>query len=358
MPATAYRHVGIAAWAGLSPAGDAAATWQAVAGRRRHLVLEPASGWQGRCAAGDQAALGRQVAGALRGCATGRVAVGLGTSKGSLVAWAAAGAADPVGHLPGALSARAAAALGLRTYLPCACAAACSTGLACLLAGADLVERGQADSAIVGASEASLTPLILAGFAQAGVLCGVRPPQAFGEATGFAPAEGAAAFALGRGPAPWRLRAGVRLGDAGHETRFVDPRTLATALAALWAEVPDPDLIVCHATGTAAGDAYELAALADGPWSRCPRLTCKPWIGHALGASGAVELAAALAGPARRLWKLSLGFGGHLVAVACVREPSAGVRPGRGGSAGPPLPRWFRASRRRRGAGPSRRRRS
>jgi hypothetical protein len=311
--ASRYHRVAIQAWSAKSAAGDALATWHAVEQRRSALSLDPEWGWVGRCGA-DQESLGLAVA-RLLPVPAGRLAVGIGTSKGALAQHAADAGPAWTAAFPGALSMRIAHELGLGMHLPCACAAACSTGLACLLAGADLIERGLADGALVGASEASLTPLVLAGFRNAGVLCGAERPQVFGAPTGFAPAEGAAAFTLARDGA-WRLVAGVRLGDAGHETQFTDPRTLATALAALWDALPEPDLIACHATGTAAGDAYERAGLDQGPWSRTPRWCAKAHIGHALGASGAVELAAALHGPARRLWKLSLGFGGHLVAVA------------------------------------------
>lgn len=318
MHASRYSRVAIQAWSALSVAGDAAATWRAVEQRQATLIRDPDWGWVGRCG-GNQDDLALGVARDLP-LPAGLLAVGIGTSKGALTQHAAGGGPGWTGAFPGATSTRIARDLNLGLHLPCACAAACSTGLACLLAGADLVERGQADGALVGASEASLTPLVLAGFRNAGVLCGAQPPQAFGEPTGFAPAEGAAAFALGHA-GPWRLVAGVRLGDAGHETQFTDPRTLSTALTALWYAMPDPDLIACHATGTAAGDAYELAGLDHGPWSRVPRWCAKPWIGHALGASGAVELAAALHAPVQRLWKLSLGFGGHLVAIAVERTP-------------------------------------
>ncbi|HEX3135151.1 MAG TPA: hypothetical protein VHX44_16420, partial [Planctomycetota bacterium] len=145
-----------------------------------------------------------------------------------------------------------------------------------------------------------------------------RRPLAFAEPTGFAPAEGAGIVALGR-DGPWRLVASVRLGDARHETEFRDPATLRHALDALWQVAPTPDLIVTHGTGTARGDAYERAGLDAGRWRDVPRLHCKPTIGHCLGASAAVELAIGLEAPVRRLWKLGLGFGGHLAAVAVER---------------------------------------
>lgn len=322
--ATIYRQVGIASSAGLSAAGDAVATAAAIADGRCALQDDPHWGWVGRIGGSREleGLAARVVSAACDGLApSGRWAVGMGSSKGDISGLLAG--TGPWSTAPGGLSMPVARQLGIGYFVPCATAAACSTGLACLLGGADLIERGQVDQAIVGAAESSLQPLVLAGFANAGVLCGRTLPQALAIPTGFAPAEGAAAFVLVAGPKTppggWRLRAGVRLGDAGHETHFLDPRTLTTALSALWDILPGPDLIVCHATGTVAGDAYELAGLEAGPWRICRRLVCKPWIGHSLGASGALELAIGLAGGGRRLWKLSLGFGGHLVAVALDR---------------------------------------
>lgn len=357
--ATTYARVGFAAWSASTPAGDAAASLATVRAQRHALVRDARWGWCGRIAGGQRledlalACCGTGVSpvrGALPptggtpvprpptlACGTGvspvrgvhptggtpvprLPAIGIGASKGNI---AAVGERFPVTAFPGwdDLSGTVARRLGIDAFIPCASVAACSTGLACVLSGADLIERSATDIALVGAAESSLTPLVVAGFANAGVLCGSTLPQAFAEPTGFAPAEGAASFLLTSQPAAtaWRLRAGVRLGDAGHETHFLDPRTLATALAALWDLLPSPDLIVCHATGTAAGDRYERAGLAAGPWGSIPRLVCKPWLGHALGASGAIELALGLECPIQRLWKISLGFGGHLVALAAER---------------------------------------
>jgi hypothetical protein len=126
---------------------------------------------------------------------------------------------------------------------------------------------------------------------------------------------------------PWRLVAGVRLADATHPTDLGDPAVLGAALAGLWAACPRPDLIVVHGAGTRAGDRYEAAALEQGPWSGCRRLAMKPVIGHTLGASGLVELGAALAAPAGvdRIWKLAMGFGGHVAGTAVVRHDVAAV---------------------------------
>jgi hypothetical protein len=318
-PCTRYERVAISSWSAATCAGDAGKSWSAVTWRRTALALEDDLGWVGRVPAGSLHDLAIDV------CKRPWSAIAQGEGR---VAWSiSASKGDPAGlvdgrlvaSLPGSLNAPVAAALGARELVPCPVAAACSTGLYALLAAADHIEHGRCARGLAGAVDRALEPWVVAGFAAMGVLCGNVAPQAFGKPTGFAPAEGAGIIALGsRGP--WRLVAGVRLGDATHVTQFGDPTTLRACLAALWRSGSPPDLIITHGTGTAAGDAYESAALDDGPWRSTPRIACKPTFGHCLGASGAAELAVALEAPVRRLWKLSLGFGGHLAAVSVERQ--------------------------------------
>jgi hypothetical protein len=326
MAVTLYHDIGLVAWDCRIGATDAAGAWPAITAGSSLLVQRPDDTWHGPLQLGvpPEASLGEALfRAAQRPWAAisdrpGLPAWGLATSKGDPWAFtpAASATAGP-GHLGAAIARR----LGVGTYVPCAAAAACSTGLYSLLEVADRLASGVCRHGLAGAADGALPPWLEAGFARLGVLCGTtRPTACTGADTGFAPAGGAGVIALARGATgPWRLRAGVRLGDAGHETHFTDPRTLERALADLWAAVPNPDLIVTHATGTARGDAYELAGLAAGPWRDCPRLILKPLIGHTLGASGTVELAISLCAPVQRLWKLSLGFGGHLAAVAVER---------------------------------------
>jgi len=323
-PATLYDSVFLRAWDCRSVAGNAAETWQAVRDGISHVRCDPEWGWLGRAEPGMDlialaAAAAQAPARALRGDRP--PAFACAASKGDIAALA-----ERLRHriptpwpavAPDAPTMALARQLGIRQILPVPVVAACSTGLATLLAGADAIATGQCDEGLLAASDASATPLVLAGFAAMGALCGQRVP---GQGSpGFALAEGAAAIALGR-TGTWRLLAGVRLGEAAHETRCGDPAVLTAACAALWDACPQPEMIVVHGTGTVAGDAFEAAALAAGPWREIPQIRCKPWIGHCLGASGLVELSAALESPVQRLWKLSLGFGGHLVAVALERS--------------------------------------
>lgn len=324
--AKSYEQVSVVAWDCRVCAGDAQAAWLACSADRSAVQHDERWGWVGRVASGSDL-LGLAALAALRpwtaiaGMA-GPTALSISASKGDVEALERALGGDAPAFpaaIPGLLGPHLAARLGIGQHRPLPVAAACSTGLYGLLAAADLIEDGTCARALAGAADRSLTPLLLAGFASLGVLCGDRVPQAFAEPTGFAPAEGAGMVALAQ-DGPWRLVSGVRLGDAGHETHFDDPLTLITALTALWAELPEPDLIITHGTGTGTGDTYERQALDAGPWSTCTRLSCKPVIGHCLGASGIVELAIGLESPAKRLWKISLGFGGHLAAVALERQ--------------------------------------
>jgi 3-oxoacyl-[acyl-carrier-protein] synthase II len=253
----------------------------------------------------------------------GWTAVVAAASKGDTGAWIGETSLDPQGllaGLPGSFPLRLAGRLGIGPHLPSAPVAACATGLYAILEAADHLAEGRCDRALAGAADRSLQPLLMAGFQALGVVSD-GPPGAFdGQGGGFAPAEGAGFLALNRRPGPWRLVGGSRLGDASHETRCADPRALKRLLADLWTLLPEPDLIITHGTGTAAGDSFELAGLEAGPWRRAPRQHLKPALGHCLGASSAVELAVALQAPVGRLWKLALGFGGHLAAVALERR--------------------------------------
>jgi 3-oxoacyl-(acyl-carrier-protein) synthase len=341
---TSYERVYVVAWDCLSAAGDAAATWSACTNGRSALACDPTWGWLGRVPLSDATVAGaksRLQAIAARALEkpwaalarddaekmTGTLGFGVSTSKGDLGAWDAAlsGIAGLAGNSaafidawPGQLTQKLARQLVLPSYYPIHVAAACSTGLYALLDAADALEHQRIKQACIGAADASLTPWLMSGFKRMGVLCGQEKPQAFAQPTGFAPAEGAAFISLAhRGR--WKLIAGVRLGDAGHETEFRDPQTLRQALCGLWQTAPGPDLIITHGTGTARGDEYEAHGLRSGPWVTAMRLACKPSIGHSLGASSLVELCAGLESSVQRVWKIGLGFGGHLAAVALER---------------------------------------
>jgi hypothetical protein len=303
-------------------AGDLSASWQAIASGRHALQRDADGWWVGQLA--DRRPPSEHLLEACLASARDEPAGGLcaANSKPIAAPWPPERLWD---HQPSALSGIIARRLGWRHWTGVPTVAACSTGLHLLLAAADWLtarDQQQPAGALVATMDAPLQPLLLAGYRSLGVACrSAAPPTAMvPHPVGFAPAEGVATTWLATNPASWRLIAGVRLADASHPTRCDDLAVAVRCLSTLWQAGPAPDAIITHGTGTAAGDAYETAALERGPWRECPRIIAKPVIGHCLGASGLAELLAATAGPYQVLWKLSFGFHGHVAAVCCVRD--------------------------------------
>ncbi|MDA3962478.1 MAG: beta-ketoacyl synthase N-terminal-like domain-containing protein [Planctomycetota bacterium] len=317
-----YHQVYIHHWDALCAAGDAVSTWDAWCHGRVCLEQDEAYGWVGRAPVTTTeqrllALMRHAAAKPIEHLTSSEPFLALAASKGDTgTLLRALAPEDLLPALPGGLNAAIARDQGWSGYREAAPVAACSTGLYALLAAADALEWGHAKEALAGTADASLQALLLAGFDRLGVITRHQPSAFTGAGTGFAPGEGAAAFALATTPGPWQLLGGIRCGDASHPTRCQDPAVLLHCLSTLWDLCPKPDLIVAHATGTKVGDAYECAGLDAGPWRTAERMVLKPLIGHCLGASSSVELAAALHAPQRRIWKLGLGFGGHMAALA------------------------------------------
>ena len=247
--------------------------------------------------------------------------------------------------------------------------AACATGLAACLRGVDLIREGRCDVVLAGSSDASLQPAILGSFQRLGVLArpGENPAAACRpfdrNRSGFVVGEGAGCLileslehAVARG-ATWyaEWQSGRMLSDPSGLTQL-DPQglSLQRLLRDLGDDVREiPDYINLHGTATLPNDQVESAAIRAVMGSEVDRISfssLKGGLGHLLGAAGSVELAASLLAirdqivpptvnldspdpplkldftpcEAKRrqienVWKLSLGFGGHLSA-ACVRR--------------------------------------
>ncbi|MHC5068042.1 MAG: beta-ketoacyl synthase N-terminal-like domain-containing protein [Planctomycetota bacterium] len=332
--AVRYRRVTIRSWDAHCAAGDAAATYTSWQAGHSHLSRAEDGYWYAPATVPERPGHSRLLSLALT--AAEKPAqhlvrdhqppwINVAASKGDTGAWLTDPTAVATLHtvIPGMLAPQMARALGWRFICGGSPVAACSTGLYALLAAADAIEYGLAEQALTGAADSSRQDLLVAGFARLGVMARERPGAFDQRGTGFALGEGAGIFALAADsdPAPgsWQVVAGVRAGDASHATRCADPSVLDACLQALWQVCPNPDLIVTHGTGTRAGDAYEGNGLDNGPWRHCQRAALKPLIGHCLGASAAIELAACLHAPVTSMWKLGLGFGGHIAGVALRR---------------------------------------
>lgn len=194
--------------------------------------------------------------------------------------------------------------------------AACATGAHAIFIGGRMIARGEADIVLAGAAEACLSPLLLAGYLNMGVLAtdpGV-PAHACKpydrRRAGFVLGEGAGVVvleerghALSRGA---RIRAelkGGAIGEDVHHMTAPDPSgealagVISSALGAAGLAPGEIDYVNTHGTGTRHNDVTEARALravfsgaADAP----PLSSTKPVTGHLLGAAGSVEFIIAL----------------------------------------------------------------
>jgi 3-oxoacyl-(acyl-carrier-protein) synthase len=246
--------------------------------------------------------------------------------------------------------------------------AACATGLASVNRAAELIQSGVCDLVLAGSADASLTPAVVGSFRRMGVLArrfedpsgACRPFDR--RRDGFVIGEGAAVFVLeglahaqSRGARPYAewVASGMSSDAAGLTrldasavglTRLIHDVLRRAELASC-----EIDYANLHGTATIQNDALETRALKSALGTSSTRLSTsglKGSIGHLLGAAGSVELAATMlairdgiipptanlqepdaccdldytplvARPRRieNALKLSLGFGGHLMAA-------------------------------------------
>lgn len=189
--------------------------------------------------------------------------------------------------------------------------AACSGGAQAIVAGMRAIRLGEADAAVVGGTEAAVTAFTAAIFTAAGALSPSGHSVPFSaERDGFILGEGAGVLVLEEAEAAMARGAtilGEILGygvssDAYHITA-PDP-TGAAASAAVRAALADSaisaadiDYINAHGTGTKLNDATEVHALRvalGAAMASIPMSSSKSYLGHLLGAAGAVEAIATL----------------------------------------------------------------
>lgn len=188
---------------------------------------------------------------------------------------------------------------------------ACATGVHAIGEATEIIRRGDAQIMIAGGSEACVTPIVVGAFANMGALSTrnddpARASRPF-DATrdGFVLAEGAGIVvleseesALARGALPLALVAGYgATSDAYH---VVEPppdgngvvRAARRALARAGLEPSAIGYVNAHGTSTPANDRVETQALKTifGPLAHTvPISSTKGALGHALGATGAIE---------------------------------------------------------------------
>lgn len=208
---------------------------------------------------------------------------------------------------------------------------ACATGLTSMLIGSMLLATGKADVAISGAVDFALVEPIVAGFATMNAAYVSHPDETVfspGSASrpfslnrrGFVISEGAGAFILATEDfakthglkweieiAGWSMTA-----DAHH---FVSPnfstiyRCMKESIQDAGISPDDIDAVNAHAASTKIGDKVEYDALKAVFGEGTPPVTAnKSLIGHAMGASSAIESIFAIEGMRRAILPQTINY--------------------------------------------------
>ena len=188
-------------------------------------------------------------------------------------------------------------------------ALACTCGTDMMGLGYDLIRRGDADIVLCGATEAPLTPVIVAGFIAMRAMSrrnddpegACRPYDV--DHSGFLIGEASAVMVLEsaesverRGSEPYAEITGVGRSTDAYNLTDPDPqgfgimRAMQLAVADAGLEGEQIGYINPHGTGTVAGDGPESQAMAKiNPKVKVS--STKATLGHSLGATGALETA-------------------------------------------------------------------
>jgi 3-oxoacyl-[acyl-carrier-protein] synthase II len=181
---------------------------------------------------------------------------------------------------------------------------ACASGAHAIAEAYELVRRGVVDVAVVGGTEAALTPLALAAFRRMGALSPTGQSLPFdARRNGFVMGEGAAILVLERAEhaAARGAKALARIVGAGASNDAFHI-TMRAALADADASPADVGWVSAHGTGTPYNDKAETVAIRavfdDAP---PPVSSAKAQVGHTLGAAGAIEALIAVEAVSRGL---------------------------------------------------------
>jgi 3-oxoacyl-[acyl-carrier-protein] synthase II len=189
--------------------------------------------------------------------------------------------------------------------------AACASGTQAIGEAARVIERGDADVMLAGGSEAPITGISVAGFAQMRALSTrnddpARASRPFDvDRDGFVVGEGAAVLVLEEYEHAKARGADIRahvlgFGMTADAASIAQPtedaegaqRCMALAIEDAELAVTDVDYLNAHATSTPQGDAAEARAIRALFGSHAQQLAVsatKSMTGHLLGAAGAVE---------------------------------------------------------------------
>ena len=186
---------------------------------------------------------------------------------------------------------------------------ACASGLQALGMALELIQMGKADVVVAGGSDES-TPLVASSFQLLYALAEEESPEPEklsrpfdADRTGLVCSEGAGILIVEEYEHAKRRGAEILFEIAGYATNcsgwhvsHSDERQIAncmkTALSDAGLNAEDVDYVSAHATGTKVGDQAEAGAIRAVFGDTVPVSSLKGHLGHTLGASGSMELAA------------------------------------------------------------------
>ena len=186
---------------------------------------------------------------------------------------------------------------------------ACASGLQSLGTALELIQLGKVDAVLAGGSDES-TPLVASSFQLLYALAEEESPEPEklsrpfdADRTGLVCSEGAGILVVEEFEHARRRGAQILFEIAGYATNcsgwhvsHSDEKQIANCMKAALADAEvnadEVDYISAHATGTKVGDQAEAAAIRSVFGGSVPVSSLKGHLGHTLGASGALELAA------------------------------------------------------------------
>lgn len=242
-------------------------------------------------------------------------------------------AADWLRSQPHQISARLARRLQI-TGPVLAPMAACATGLWAIAQGCQLIQSGQCDQVIVGAVEAPITPLALAGFERMGALAQTGCYPFDTDREGLVPGEGVAVLVLETLERAGNKRRygqvlGVGLTNDAHHVSSPMPgyggaiAAIRQGLQRSQRRPDDIDYIHAHGTATRLNDQME-ATVFNALFPHRPAVSStKGATGHTLGASGALGMAVCLMGLAQQQLPPNVGMRAPAFDLNLVRQGMA-----------------------------------
>jgi 3-oxoacyl-[acyl-carrier-protein] synthase II len=263
----------------------------------------------------------------------------IGSSRGQQAQWEGFMGGEPLrdwwGSLPNG------AAIAVARYLQAegplqVPMAACATGLWAIAQGSDLIRQGYCDRVIVGAGEAAITPLTLAGFQQMGALAKTGCYPFDRDREGLALGEGAVVLVLERETLARQRSApiygallGAGLSADAHHISAPDPHrgggvnAIAQCLTRSGLTADTVDFIHAHGTGTQLNDAYETTLIQTRFDHPVAVIATKGATGHPLGASGAFGMAVCLLALRHQVLPPCVGLTTPAFDLNVVRQPTA-----------------------------------